>query len=112
MGKESNYRTDRIAELTFKDVVDRVASNHLAIGYCPLGYVTSSVRAVPLAEKKSGEAAALTPENLYSGKYPLSRGLLLYVKKAPGKPLEAPLDAFLRFVLSAEGAEAARKAGW
>ena len=35
--------------------------------------------------------------------YPLSRGVYIYVNKAPGKPLDARVHEFLRFVTSQEG---------
>jgi phosphate transport system substrate-binding protein len=112
LGEKGTYRTNILEELFFKDVVKQVASNPLAIGYCRIADVTEGVRAVPLTEKKSGEAVPCTPEDIQSGKYPLSRVHFLYVRKVPGKPLEPSLEAYLRFVLSAEGAEVVRKAGW
>ncbi|HET8711429.1 MAG TPA: phosphate ABC transporter substrate-binding protein PstS family protein [Spongiibacteraceae bacterium] len=93
-------------------VVQSVSTTIGAIGYSGIGYVTSSVRAVPLA-KKDGEAfVEATPENAVSGKYPLSRYLYVYVNKAPNKPLEPLEKEFLKMVLSRTGQEVVVKDGF
>jgi phosphate transport system substrate-binding protein len=93
-------------------VVQSVSTSIGAIGYSGMGYVTSGVRAVPLA-KKDGEPYVPAEEKyVLSGQYPLSRFLYVYVNKAPGKPL-APLELeFLRMVLSRQGQEVVVKDGY
>jgi len=92
-------------------VVQSVSTTINAIGYSGIGYVTSSVRAVPLA--KSGDNfVEATPENAISGKYPLSRYLYLYVNKAPNKPLQPLEREFLKMVLSKSGQEVVVKDGF
>ena len=92
-------------------VVQSISSTLNAIGYSGIGYKTSSVRAVPLVNKK-GELEEANETNALSGKYPLARFLYVYVNKAPNKPL-APLEAqFLKMVLSKQGQEVVVKDGY
>ena len=92
-------------------VVQSVSTTINAIGYSGIGYITSSVKAVPLA--KSGEDfVEATPENAISGKYPLSRYLYVYLNKAPNKPLQPLEKEFLKMVLSKTGQEVVVKDGF
>lgn len=95
-------------------VVQSIGSDRFAIGYSGIGYTTSGVRALPLAdEKKNGGAAfAATYENALSGKYPLSRYLYIYINKDPKKPLDPLTREFLKFALSREGQEIVVKDGF
>ena len=93
-------------------VVQSISTSINAIGYSGIGYKTSSVRTVPLAEKEGGPYIDATPENALSGEFPLSRFLYVYVNKAPNKPL-APLDReFIKLVLSKTGQEVVVKDGY
>lgn len=92
-------------------VVQGVTKSLNGIGYSGIGYRTSGVRAVPIADKGDSYVEA-TPENAISGKYPLGRFLYIYVNKHPNKPL-APLErAFMKMVLSKEGQEVVVKDGY
>ncbi|HUP59476.1 MAG TPA: PstS family phosphate ABC transporter substrate-binding protein [Thermoanaerobaculia bacterium] len=93
-------------------VVQGVASDLYAIGYSGIGYKTADVRAVPLAKKTGEEAYDASPENGYSGKYPLARFLYAYVNKKPGHALDPVRTEFLRYMLSREGQEAVVKDGY
>jgi phosphate transport system substrate-binding protein len=93
-------------------VVQGVASDKYGIGYSGIGYKTADVRALPIAKSAKGEAYEASMDNAYSGKYPISRFLLLYVNKEPGKPLDALRAEFLSYVLSAQGQEAVVKDGY
>jgi phosphate transport system substrate-binding protein len=92
-------------------VVQSVSTTINAIGYSGIGYVTSSVRAVPLA-KAGADFVEATPENAVSGKYPLSRYLYVYVNKAPNKPLQPLEKEFLKMVLSKTGQAVVVKDGF
>jgi len=92
-------------------VVQGVASDRYGIGYSGIGYKTADVKAVPLAAKGDKFFAA-NAENGYQGLYPLSRYLLLYVNRAPGKPLDPVRAEFLKYMLSQEGQEAVVKDGY
>ena len=93
-------------------VVQSVSATINGIGYSGIGYVTSSVRALPLAKTGSTDYVEATPENAISGKYPLSRYLYIYVNKAPNKPLQPLEKEFLKLVLSKIGQEVVVKDGF
>jgi phosphate transport system substrate-binding protein len=93
-------------------VVQSVSTTINAIGYSGMGYVTSSVRAVPIAKGSGTEYVDAVPENALSGKYPLSRYLYVYVNKAPNKPLQPLEKEFLKMVLSKTGQEVVLKDGF
>jgi phosphate transport system substrate-binding protein len=93
-------------------VVQGVASDKFAIGYSGIGYKTADVIAVPLAAKTGDDVFEAKMENAYSGDYPLSRYLYLYVNKNPQKPLEPLRFEFLKYVLSFEGQEVVVKDGY
>ncbi|MBI5504931.1 MAG: PstS family phosphate ABC transporter substrate-binding protein, partial [Deltaproteobacteria bacterium] len=93
-------------------VVQAVASDEYGIGYSGIGYKTADVRAVPLAKTPPAKAIEATPENAYTGEYPLSRFLYIYVNVKPGTPLDPLRREFLRFVLSRQGQEVAVQDGY
>ena len=93
-------------------VVQGVASSLNGIGYSGIGYLTSGVKAVPIAESEDLAPVAATAANVADGSYPLSRHLYIYVNKRPNTALP-PLELeFLRLVLSAEGQEIVSKDGY
>lgn len=93
-------------------VVQSVGSSVNAIGYSGIGYVTSSVKAVPLAKAEGQPFVAATKENALNQSYPLSRALYVYVNKAPNKPLSPIEMEFLKMVLSKQGQEVVVKDGY
>ena len=93
-------------------VVQAVASDRYAIGYSGIGYKTADVRAVAIAKTPPAKAVEATPDNAYSGEYPLSRFLYLYVNKKPGETLDPLRKEFLKFVLSKQGQETVVKDGY
>lgn len=84
-------------------VVQAVASDKYAIGYSGIGYKTADVRAVPLAAAEGEDFVEATPDNAYSGDYPLSRFLLIYVNAKPGTELDPLRREFVRYIYSKEG---------
>lgn len=93
-------------------VVQSVTSAVNSIGYSGIGYVTSGVKTVPLANKAGEPFVEASPDKAVSGEYPLSRFLYVYVNKHPNKPL-APLEReFLKLVLSKAGQEVVVKDGY
>ena len=93
-------------------VVQTVSASLNGIGYSGIGYVTSGVRAVPLAEYEDGPVVQATAENALSGDYPLSRYLYIYVNKRPGQALPPLEQEFLKLVLSRTGQEVVSKDGY
>jgi phosphate transport system substrate-binding protein len=93
-------------------VVQGIGTDLAGIGYSGIGYRTSEVRALPLADKDGGKFVEPNYENCLSGDYPLARFLLIYVNKKPGQPLDKLTEQFLRFVLSKEGQQVVVKDGY
>jgi phosphate transport system substrate-binding protein len=91
-------------------VVSEVAKDKYAMGYSGIGYKTAGVRAVPLNSGKSCYEA--TFDNTYSKKYPLARGLYIYVLKDPKKPIDTLSGEFVKYVLSRDGQTQAKKGGY
>jgi phosphate transport system substrate-binding protein len=91
-------------------VVQGVTEDRFGIGYSGIGYKTSGVKALQLAEKDQFFDGSYA--NVTSGKYPLSRFLYLYINKAPGKPLDPLVKEYLKLILSKEGQEVVVKDGY
>ncbi|MBL0314033.1 MAG: phosphate ABC transporter substrate-binding protein [Holophagaceae bacterium] len=95
-------------------VVQSVSSDKNAAGYSGIGYATSGVRAVPLANEKAynGEPFPATYENALNGKYPMARFLYVYINHNPKKPIDPLTKEFIKFVLSKEGQQIVVKDGY
>jgi phosphate transport system substrate-binding protein len=93
-------------------VVQGIEKDPYGIGYSGIGYVTSGVRAVPIAPADGQPAVAALAENAANGSYPLARFLHVYVNKAPGQPLDRLTAEYLRFILSSDGQRVVAKAGF
>ncbi len=93
-------------------VVQGITEDRAGIGYSGIGYMTSGVRAVPLAEKEGMPFVEAAQHNAENGSYPLWRHLYLYVNKAPNKPLDPIVMEFLKFVYSREGQQVVVKDGF
>jgi phosphate transport system substrate-binding protein len=76
-------------------VVQGVSSDLGGVGYSGIGYKTSGVKALALAESGTVYNEP-TLENCLNGKYPLSRFLYVYVNKKPNQPLDALTVEFLK----------------
>jgi len=86
-------------------VVQGVATDKYAVGYSGIGYKTADVRAVPLALKAGQPFVEAQPENGYSGDYPMSRFLYVYVNAKPGSQLDPVRREFVLYMLSRQGQE-------
>jgi phosphate transport system substrate-binding protein len=93
-------------------VVQGITTDRFGIGYSGIGYLTSGVRAVPLAAKEGEAFKEGTLQNILEGTYPLGRYLYLYINKAPGKELDPLVREFGKFVFSKEGQEIVIKDGY
>ncbi len=93
-------------------VVQSVTASLNGIGYSGVGYRTSSVRAVPVAEVEEDDPVEVTSETAADGSYPLTRYLYVYVNKKPDTPLPPMEREFLKLVLSQTGQEVVEKDGY
>ena len=93
-------------------VVQSVTASLNGIGYSGVGYVTSGVRSVPIAEDQSLPAVEVSHQTAKDGSYPLRRYLYVYVNKRPDTALN-PLELeFLKLVLSRTGQQVVEKDGY
>ena len=100
---EGDYQ-QRVQQLPGAAAVVRAVSQSVnAIGYSGLGQQIAGVKILALQADANSPALMPTPEHAISGRYPLARVLYIYLNKAPARALPAGEQAFLRFVLSAEG---------
>jgi phosphate transport system substrate-binding protein len=93
-------------------VVQGVAESINGIGYSGIGYITSGVRAVPLAKEEGGTCVPATAEAGGSGEFPLARFLYIYVNKHPNRPLPPLEREFFRMVLAKPGQEVVLRDGY
>jgi phosphate transport system substrate-binding protein len=91
-------------------VVQGVEKELGAIGYSGIGYKTSGVRALPLADK----AGAIEPnqESANSFTYPVTRYLYIYINANPASGPDPIVKEFIRFVLSKSGQQDTAKDGY
>ncbi len=92
-------------------VVQGVASDLGGIGYSGIGYKTADVRALPLASG-SGKPVPAETRYGYSGEYPMSRFLFVYMNYKPGSQLDPLQREFVKYVFSREGQEVVAKDGF
>jgi phosphate transport system substrate-binding protein len=109
---KGDYRDTVKEQPGSSSVVQGISADPNGIGYSGMGYRTSSVKALAIAAKDGGAYVTAEPENIYAGKYPLSRFLYLYVNKAPNQPLDPLVREFLRYVISKQGQEVVIKDGF
>jgi phosphate transport system substrate-binding protein len=109
--KGGDYKATVKEQPGSSSVVQGVSSDLGGIGYSGIGYMTSGVRAVPLASTE-GKPYEASMENCLSGKYPLARFLYIYVNKNPAQPMDKLTGEFIRFVLSKQGQEVVVKDGY
>lgn len=93
-------------------VVQSITADRYGIGYSGIGYITSGVRAIPLAGGDGETLFEPTAENCLSGDYPLARFLLVYVNKNPREPMDRLTHEFIRFVNSKQGQEIVVRDGY
>jgi phosphate transport system substrate-binding protein len=109
---KGDYRDTVKEQPGSSSVVQGVSSDLGGIGYSGIGYATSGVRALPLAEKEGAQYYEATLENCLTGDFPLARFLYIYVNKKPNEPLDKLTQEFIKFVLSKAGQEIVVKDGY
>ena len=93
-------------------VVQGVATDKFAIGYSGIGYRTADVRPVAIAAKAGAKCYEANDENAYSGDYPISRMLYIYVNKNPNQAFDPVRAEFIRYVYSKQGQTGTIKDGY
>jgi phosphate transport system substrate-binding protein len=108
--KNGDYKDTVKEQPGSASVVQGVTEDRFGIGYSGIGYKTSGVKALALAE--GTEFFEGSYDNVKSGKYPLARFLYIYINKAPGKPLDPLVKEYMKLILSKEGQEVVVKDGY
>ena len=109
---KGDYRDSVKEQPGSASVVQGITEDLAGIGYSGIGYRTSGVKTLALAKSEGGGYGTTEPGDVYSGRYPLSRFLYLYVNKAPNQPADPMVEQFLRYVLAREGQEIVVKDGY
>lgn len=107
--KNGDYAADVKEQPGSASVVQGVEKELNGVGYSGIGYKTSGVRVVPIADKAG--AVELTQKTVEKFQYPISRYLYVYIN-APPTGVEPLTKEFIRFVLSREGQEVVKKDGY
>lgn len=107
-----DFRNDVNEQPGSASVVQSVSTSLNAIGYSGIGYITSGVRAVPIAPGDTDNFVHATHKQALSGNYPLTRFLYVYVNKHPNKPLGKTEAEFIRMILSRKGQDIVDKDGY
>ena len=110
--KNGDYRDTVKEQPGSASVVQGITEDRYGIGYSGIGYRTSGVRPVPLADAPAGPYSDGNYDDVKSGKYPLSRFLYIYINKAPGKPLDPLVTEFVKLMYSSQGQEVVLKDGY
>ncbi len=91
-------------------VVQGVSESINGIGYAGIGYITSGVRAVPLAYDEDEPYVVPSAEN--AAEYPLARFLYIYVNNHPTRGMQPLEREFVRLMLSRPGQEVVVRDGY
>jgi phosphate transport system substrate-binding protein len=110
--KNGDYKDEVKEQPGSASVVQGVTEDRGGVGYSGIGYLTSGVRPVPLAEKEGAPFKTATQDNAVDGSYPIARLLYVYVNKAPNKPLDPLVKEFFKFVYTKEGQQVVVKDGF
>ena len=107
-----DFRDDVKEQPGSSSVVQGVTEDSYGVGYSGIGFMTSSVKALDLAAKEGAPYAKAEAAEVYAGRYPLARFLMVYVNQAPGRPLDPLVKEFLRLILSEDGQKIVVKDGF
>jgi phosphate transport system substrate-binding protein len=108
--KNGDFRDQVKEQPGSASVVQGVTEDRYGMGYSGIGYRTSGVKLLALAETDAFSSGSY--DDVKSGKYPLSRYLYVYINKAPGKPLDPLVKEYVKLILSKEGQGVVVKDGY
>jgi phosphate transport system substrate-binding protein len=89
-----------------QEIVEGAQNDPFAIGFTfkrVIDALGADVKVLPIAAKAGGPFVAPSAQSFFDGRYPMRNGAYLYLNRAPGQPLPAKEQEFVRFVLSREG---------
>jgi phosphate transport system substrate-binding protein len=109
---KGDYKSSVKEQPGSSSVVQGVASDKFALGYSGIGYKTADVIAVPLSTRPDGAMVPATPDNAYTGDYPLARPLYVYINAKPGADMDPLRREFIKYMFSKQGQEDVVKDGY
>jgi phosphate transport system substrate-binding protein len=108
--KNGDYKGSVKEQPGSASVVQGVENELGGVGYSGIGYKTSGVRAVPIADR-AGPIEATQP-NAETFTYPISRYLYIYINVNPSSGPDPLVREFVRFILSKNGQDDTVKDGY
>lgn len=108
---DGEFRPEVSKHMGASAVVAAVSESYAAMGYSGYNHLTPSVRPLPLSTRQ-GSPVMPSDTTIQNGDYPLSRYLYIYVNLPPDASLPAAERAFLDLIMSAEGQQITRAAGF
>jgi len=96
------FRTTVNEEPVASSVVQAIATDPQAIGYCSAYFEASRVRQLEVEALDGSGFVAPTEAAIRSGSYPLARSMRIYFVNDPKRPNPAAMQ-FLRFLVSEDG---------
>lgn len=104
--QDGAFRTSVNEEPVSSSVIQAIATDPYALGYCSWTFKAVRVRQLALQSETGGDFVPPSEESIRSGRYPLARPLRIhYLEGARTRPAARQ---FLRFLLSQDGQEAVR----
>ena len=108
--KKGDYKSSVKEQPGSASVVQSVENELGGIGYSGIGYRTSGVKPVAIADKGAPIEASL--DNAESFRYPITRYLYVYINQPKGGASDPLVREFIKFVLSKQGQEVTIKDGY
>lgn len=99
--------------LSIKHMLSELAKNQYGIAYTGMQYgrTVPEIKAIALAAKDGGPYVEPTKQSFQNRSYPLARSIFIYLNRPPGKPLDAKINEFLRYILSRQGQQDVARSG-
>jgi len=88
-----------------RQIVDALQRDRYGIAVSGARYASPELKAVALASQEGGSYFQANRETLIARTYPLTRVTYAFLNRPPGKPVDAQVKEFLRYVFSREGQE-------
>ncbi|MCE5328810.1 PstS family phosphate ABC transporter substrate-binding protein [bacterium] len=110
--KDNDYSPNCLRLQSNSDIVNQIANNEDSIGYVGLGYLKdagSSVNVVSVKNDDGSAAVIPSSQTIADKSYPISRDLFIY---ANSKNITPVVQAFIDFILSADGQKIGEDAGF
>jgi len=106
----SNYsRADGSLAIAAGELMKDLSRDRLGIAYSGIQNLTPETKVLAIAEKDGAPYVELNMENVRARTYPLHGEEYWYLNREPGKPVDAKLREYLRYVLSREGQDAVQR---